>query len=127
MATNISAPGWTRTSNIRLRRPVLYPVELRGQYHAADGVGETAERSPKDTTDARLRPNPVTCLGALELKPVKVAGMSPEDEDLTRKQRREQARAQRKEIEQAQAAKETARRRLQLMGSVVAVVVVPSS
>jgi hypothetical protein len=25
-----SAPGWTRTSNPRLRRPVLYPVELRG-------------------------------------------------------------------------------------------------
>ena len=25
-----SAPGWTRTSNPRLRRPVLYPVELQG-------------------------------------------------------------------------------------------------
>ena len=50
--------------------------------------------------------------------------MTPEDEDLTRKQRREQARAQRKQIEQAQAAKETTRRRLQLLGSVAAVVVV---
>jgi protein-disulfide isomerase len=50
--------------------------------------------------------------------------MSPEEEDLTRKQRREQARAQRKQIEQEQASKETTRRRLQLMGGVVAVVVV---
>ena len=50
--------------------------------------------------------------------------MSDEEEDLTRKQRREQARAQRKELEQAQAAKDTARRRLQLMGSVVAIAVV---
>ena len=25
-----SAPGWTRTSNPRLRRPMLYPVELQG-------------------------------------------------------------------------------------------------
>ena len=50
--------------------------------------------------------------------------MSIEEEDLTRKQRREQARTQRKELEQAQAAKETARRRLQLMGTVVAVAVV---
>ena len=63
-------------------------------------------------------------LGALELEPVKVAAMSAEEEDLTRKQRREQARAQRKELEQAHAAKETARRRLQLMGSVVAIAVV---
>jgi protein-disulfide isomerase len=50
--------------------------------------------------------------------------MSPEEEDLTRKERREQARAQRRELEQAHAAKETARRRLQLLGGVVAIAVV---
>lgn len=35
------APGWTRTSNPRLRRPVLYPVELQGPASilAADGDG----------------------------------------------------------------------------------------
>ena len=26
-----SIPGWIRTSNLRLRRPTLYPVELRGR------------------------------------------------------------------------------------------------
>ncbi len=26
-----SIPDWTRTSNLRLRRPTLYPIELRGQ------------------------------------------------------------------------------------------------
>src|SRR6266446_3391604 len=26
-------PDWIRTSNLRLRRPTLYPIELRGQMH----------------------------------------------------------------------------------------------
>jgi drug/metabolite transporter (DMT)-like permease len=40
------APGWTRTSNPRLRRPVLYPVELQGPASILaadrDGRGEAA-------------------------------------------------------------------------------------
>src|SRR5438132_13209108 len=48
----------------------------------------------------------------------------PVDPELTRKQRREQARAQRKAVEQAQAASVVRRTRLAQLGVVVAVVVV---
>jgi hypothetical protein len=27
----IGTPGWVRTSDLRLRRPLLYPAELRAQ------------------------------------------------------------------------------------------------
>jgi protein-disulfide isomerase len=47
-----------------------------------------------------------------------------DEEDLTRKQRREQARAQRKALEEAEAAGAARRKRLTQLGSVVAVVVV---
>jgi protein-disulfide isomerase len=54
--------------------------------------------------------------------------MSPEDleqeEDLTRKQRREQARSQRKALEEAEAAKDVRRRRMTQLGIAAAVVVV---
>lgn len=53
--------------------------------------------------------------------------MSPvesDEEDLTRKQRREQARAQRKALEEAEAAGAARRKRLTQLGVVVAVVVV---
>src|SRR6478752_4811682 len=53
--------------------------------------------------------------------------MSPVDsdeEDLTRKQRREQARAERKALEEAQASGAARRRRLTQLGAVVAVVIV---
>jgi protein-disulfide isomerase len=53
--------------------------------------------------------------------------MSPvqsNEEDLTRKQRREQARAQRKELEQAEADRAVRRTRLTQLGIVVAIVVV---
>src|SRR5208282_830339 len=46
------------------------------------------------------------------------------DEDLTRKQRREQARADRRAVEEAEVAGARRRRRLQMLGGVVAVVVV---
>ena len=43
------APGWTRTSNPRLRRPMLYPVELRGPAPilavAGDGRGAAGART----------------------------------------------------------------------------------
>ena len=39
------APGWTRTSNPRLRRPMLYPVELRGPGPILAGRGDG--RSPE--------------------------------------------------------------------------------
>jgi protein-disulfide isomerase len=51
--------------------------------------------------------------------------MGPVDEeDLTRKQRREQARAERKALEEAEAASAARRKRLTQLGAVVAVVVV---
>jgi protein-disulfide isomerase len=53
--------------------------------------------------------------------------MSPvqsDEEDLTRKQRREQARTQRKQLEEAEAARAVRRTRLTQLGIVVAVVVV---
>jgi protein-disulfide isomerase len=66
-------------------------------------------------------------LGTLERKPVKVAPVSTEEDDeqdLTRKQRREQARAGRKALEQAEAANVQRRKRLIQLGSVGGVVVV---
>ena len=52
--------------------------------------------------------------------------MAPQDteEDLTRKERREQARAQRRALEQAEAAGASRRKRLQLLGGALGVVVV---
>ncbi len=69
----------------------------------------------------------VPYLGALEQKSVKVASMSPvesDEEDLTRKQRREQARADRKAMEEAAAAAIVRRNRLTQLGIVGAIVVV---
>jgi protein-disulfide isomerase len=69
----------------------------------------------------------VPYLGALEQKSVKVASMSPvesDEEDLTRKQRREQARADRKAMEEAAAAAIVRRNRLTQLGVVGAIVVV---
>ncbi len=48
------APGWTRTSNPRLRRPALYPVELQGQADASEYVSETSERRSNRPIVARL-------------------------------------------------------------------------
>src|ERR1700722_17950138 len=68
----------------------------------------------------------VPYLGALEQKSVKVPCMSPveSDEDLTRKQRREQARADRKAMEEAALSSAMRKTRLTQLGIVVAVVVV---
>jgi protein-disulfide isomerase len=68
----------------------------------------------------------VPYLGTLEQKSVKVACMSPveSDEDLTRKQRREQARADRKAMEEAATAASVRRTRLTQLGTVGAIVVV---
>src|SRR5690348_626909 len=49
------APDWTRTSNRRLRRPMLYPIELRAQletgfshrtFHVANGRQPSLVRLP---------------------------------------------------------------------------------
>ncbi|MEA2215801.1 MAG: hypothetical protein QOK19_1362, partial [Solirubrobacteraceae bacterium] len=40
------APGWTRTSNPRLRRPVLYPVELRGPATILAAGGDARSADP---------------------------------------------------------------------------------
>src|SRR5438132_11305736 len=33
-----STPGWTRTTNLRIRSPLLYPVELRARVFRAGAV-----------------------------------------------------------------------------------------
>jgi protein-disulfide isomerase len=69
----------------------------------------------------------VPYLGALEQKSVKVPCMSPvesDEEDLTRKQRREHARANRKAMEEAALANAMRKTRLTQLGIVVAIVVV---
>jgi len=53
-----------------------------------------------------------------------MSSMEGDEGDLTRKQRREQARAQRKALEEAEAANAMRRRRMTQLGGVVAVVVV---
>jgi protein-disulfide isomerase len=66
-------------------------------------------------------------LGTIEQKPVKVAAMSPvesDEEDLTRKQRREQARSERKAMEEAEAAGAARRKRLTQLSVVAGVVIV---
>src|SRR3984885_9619937 len=66
-------------------------------------------------------------LGALDRKSVKVPPMTPvesDEADLTRKERREQARAQRKAMEEAAAASAVRRTRLTQLGIVASVVVV---
>jgi protein-disulfide isomerase len=66
-------------------------------------------------------------LGTLDRKSVKVRPMSTvedDEQDLTRKQRREQAREQRKALEQAEAATEQRRKRLIQLGSVALGVIV---
>ena len=49
---------------------------------------------------------------------------TPPDKDLTRKERREQARTERKAVEEAHAAADARRRRLTIVGSIVAVVAI---
>jgi protein-disulfide isomerase len=66
-------------------------------------------------------------LGTLDGKSVKVPAMSPveeDEQDLTRKQRREQARAERRAIEEAEAAGAQRRKRLIQLGAVIGAVVV---
>jgi protein-disulfide isomerase len=53
-----------------------------------------------------------------------VSTFEGDEQDLTRKQRREQARAQRRELEEAQAASAVRRTRLMQLGIVVAIVIV---
>jgi drug/metabolite transporter (DMT)-like permease len=66
------APGWTRTSNPRLRRPVLYPVELQGlRTIFAPGVVEPV-RTPQ-CLRASGRADALEYLGSVERRPVKGA------------------------------------------------------
>jgi protein-disulfide isomerase len=71
---------------------------------------------------------PASALGNLEAKAVKVAHMSTtpdvDPEDLTRKERREQARTERRAMEAAHQAQARRRRLMQLGGAVGAVVVI---
>ena len=106
--SGVHAPGWIRTSDPRIRSPMLYPAELRGRVaQAAAGawscpllpVNGPTSRRPTGRPGRRRSGAPSASLTALERKPVKVAPMSPvesDEEDLTRKQRRDQARTQRK-------------------------------
>jgi protein-disulfide isomerase len=67
-------------------------------------------------------------LDNLDRNPLQVWGVSPgtgkQTDDLTRKERRDQARAQRKAVEEAQRASATRRRRLYQLGGLVGLVVV---
>ena len=100
-------PAGLEPATHRLRRPAP-PIQLsyRGGRTAvvralsAAGSQKPGAPDPLSLPRRRSRPRAVTrTLGALEQKSVKVPGMSPvesDEEDLTRKQRREQARAERK-------------------------------
>ena len=116
---------------------MLYPAELRGRgrpLRAPDGHRRVGAHCPQSwhvagidrgaAPPARARRSPH--LGRIELNRVKVGDMSSleDDADLTRKQRREQAREQRKALEQAEAAGAVRRKRMTQLGIVVAVVVV---
>ena len=91
---------------------MLYPAELRGQSVALSAARRAERRKQY--------------LGTVEQKSVKVPIMSPveSDEDLTRKERREQARSQRRALEEAEAASAARRTRLTQLAGAVAVVVV---
>jgi protein-disulfide isomerase len=72
-------------------------------------------------------PAPGLDLATLELICVKVCFVSPvesDEQDLTRKERREQARAQRKAMEEAAAASAVRRQRLTQLGIVAAIVII---
>ena len=95
------------------------------------GCGRTGPSWHVERTDSAggraLDRGPAAYRSARSGKPVKVPAMSgveSEEEDLTRKQRREQARAERKAMEEAEAAGAARRKRLTQLGIVVAVVVV---
>src|SRR5205807_8459550 len=121
-----SAPGWIRTSNPRLRRPVLYPVELQGP-HPSLRLAPSARSQPWHGWAAGTSADPVQYLDGVDASAVKRSLMSTiegdDEQDLTRKQRREQARAKRRELEQAEAASALRRTRLTQLG-IVAVIVV---
>src|SRR6185437_6570146 len=124
----LSAPGWTRTSNPRLRRPALYPVELRGRRTRRTGRPAHLHRlgARRIALDRRERNRDMN-LAPLDRKSVKVRAVSTvedDEQDLTRKQRREQAREQRKALEEAEAASAQRRKRLIQLGAVVAAVAV---
>src|SRR6202035_1838267 len=94
-------------------------------------VGGAAGQWPRPsgvpaTTAPRSNIHRGRALGRLEQKRVEVADMSTaedDEQDLTRKQRREQARTQRKELEQAELASAVRRTRLIQLGIVVGIVV----
>ncbi len=100
------APGVIRTHDLRIRSPLLYPAELRGPGATARNIGHLTRLEQK-----RVESGPMS------------SGQDDEG-DLTRKQRREQARGERKALEQAEAARAKRRARLTQLGIVVAVVVV---
>jgi protein-disulfide isomerase len=116
---------------------MLYPAELRGRVRreaplVVRPAAPQRQWSHVSGTDLAARAGAPErwrdrSLTALEQKPVKVPPMSPvesNEEDLTRKQRREQARTQRKALEDAEASKAARRTRMTQLGVVVAVVVV---
>src|ERR1700732_1593573 len=120
-----SAPGWIRTSNHRLRRPVLYPVELQGRRLYLRAWARRTRTAGASGGAAKPWADPLQYLDSVEPPAVQRSPVSTVDneQDLTRKQRREQAREKRRELEQAQAASAVRRTRLIQLG-VVAVIVV---
>ena len=110
---------------------MLYPAELRGRVWRRRRPAGAARRPPWTPLSWQLRGSSEGSqpgsrrrglpqyLAALERKSVKVPPMSPvesDEADLTRKQRREQARAERKAMEEAAAASAVRRTRLTQLG-----------
>ena len=58
MTPNLNTPKWARTTNLRLRRPLLYPVEL--PVHKTKGEG----------FEPSMRNNPHTRLAGERLQPL---------------------------------------------------------
>ena len=142
------APGRTRTCDPRIRNPTLYPAELRRRgvsnsivwrsspRHAGrvGSAGRAATAIPSERPRPRgsrpretLGSHGTGTLSKLDPEPVKVDPMTPvsgTDPDLTRKERREQARTERKAIEAAAAQRARRKRMIQLGGVIGAVVVI---
>ncbi len=56
----IGAPGWTRTSDLRLRSPLLYPSELPGQAPTGAGAESRTPITSLENWDNNRYTTPAT-------------------------------------------------------------------
>ena len=111
------------TLGLEVRRSIQ--LSYGGVRWASPQFGHDRARRPRYARGCR-RGAAAESLGKLDPEPVKSSAMSPAgtDPDLTRKERREQARSERKALEAAAAAQAARRTRVIQLGSVIGVVVV---